>query len=235
MVFLSFMRLPLTEIFTMKNITTLFILFIALTFNSKQASGQSFINVHLGFSLSNLANADIDTGNKLALTPGLGFEFWINDKIGFEPSIDYVPKGANLGVVANVTKFSYRLNYWDVTAFAKYKAFYNPGFHLNIIGGPSYSRIANARERFFRIATLTTTDIPEGDAGIQTSDFGLNLGTELNIPTEYGYLSLRAYYQYGFGNILQIVDSSVVSTRLLNIGLVFKIRTKKLDPEGNGF
>ena len=217
----------------MKNIISL-ILFSSL-FLITDLKGQSFIAIETGFSLSNFRNTNVSTGNKLALTAGLGYEYCINKKIGVQATISFVPKGPNLGVVGNVTQFSYRLNYWEARFLGKYRIGTNPGFNFFLIGGPNVSRIASANERFFRIASLTTQEIPRGTGGISTTDAGINLGAEFNLPTDYGYISFKTYYQYGVGNLLQIIDTSVVSSRMIHFGLSFKIRTKKEDPENPFF
>ena len=58
----------------MKNIISLILLFSSLSLIT-DLKGQSFIAIETGFSLSNFRNTNVSTGNKLALTAGLGYEY----------------------------------------------------------------------------------------------------------------------------------------------------------------
>jgi hypothetical protein len=216
-----------------KYITSLLLIFTIAA--SPQLKGQGSVTIDIGFSLANFGGASIETSNKLALTAGVGYEHWLSERIGLQSSISYMPKGAKLGVVGNLTQFTYRLNYWESLNVVKYKLGTRPDFHISLLAGPNISTVANANIRFFSIATPTTAEVPRGENGVNSLDYGLNLGTEFNLETDYGYLSLKSYYQYGLQKGLLLIDNFRVNNNMLFIGLTFKIGTSKKITEASSY
>ena len=186
------------------------------------ADAQNYFNLKLGTALYSQTNSG---GNpKVGFVSGISYEPKLANKVWLEVGAQYVETGTRLGTVANVTQFTTRLQYIDIPVFVKYTYEVRNFFTWTVYGGPSVGFAIGARNRFFNIGLPVVIDIPiGGNGGLNSTDFGANVGGELNFKTGYGYVSLFTEFQYGLSTVLSDLAGNSLNNIGLNIGLKLKL------------
>lgn len=186
---------------------------------------QNYFNLKLGTALYNQTNSGGTL--KLGFLAGASYEPKIANNVWLEIGGTYVEKGTRLGTIANVTQFTTRLQYIDIPVFAKYTYELRNHFTWSVYGGPSIGFAIGARNRFFTIGQPQVIDIPiGGPEGLNSTDFGLNIGGELNFRTEYGYIGLFAEFQQSLSTALTTINGADIRNIGINLGLKIKIGRK---------
>lgn len=186
---------------------------------------QNYFNIKLGTALYDQSNAG--GSFKLGFLAGASYEPKIANHLWLEFGATYVEKGSNLGTIANVTQFTTRLQYIDIPLFAKYTYELRNHFTWAVYAGPSLGFAIGARNRFFTIGQPQVIDIPIGGPdGVNSTDFALNLGGELNFRTAYGYATLFAEFQQGISTVLTTLNGNDIRNVGINLGLKLKVGRK---------
>ncbi len=197
---------------------------------SQSASGQNYFTTKLGISLSNQSPTG---GNpRFGIATGLGYEYQISKVFWVAGGIDYVNKGTSLGVVANVTEYTRRINYWEVPFSLKYKYFFSPSFQWGFFGGVNIGFANRARDRFFMIGTPQIVELGIGTpTGANRIDFGVHIGGELNFTSDYGQLTMFALFNPSLSSALvDPLGSADLTNNALQAGFIVKIGRAPYDP-----
>ena len=204
---------------------------LGFLFLSWSASGQNYFTTKVGFSLANQS----PTGGspRFGIATGVGYEYQISKVFWVAGGIDYVNKGTFIGVVANVTEYTRRINYWDVPLSLKYKYFFSPSLQWGFFGGVNIGFANRARDRFFSIGTPQIQELGIGTPnGASTVDFGVHIGGELNFTTDYGQLTMFALFNPSLTSaLIDPLGSEELTNNALQAGFLIKFGPAPYDPQ----
>ena len=190
---------------------------------------QDYFLLRFGGTLS--TQSGIESGLKPGLVAGIGYEYQLSNKWWLQSNLDYIQKGADVGVVGNVTQFSNRFEYWEASIYLQNKYFVTENINWSFFGGPNIGITSVAKSRYFRIAQPEIVIYVVGDPnGASQTDFGLNVGADINFRTDYGYLSLYSSFHFGLTKAGNDLFANELSNRVISFGLIGKFGKPLVDP-----
>jgi len=191
-------------------------------------SGQNYFTLKLAASLANQSG----TGGSIqvGVATGLGYEYQISDKLWIASGVDFVNKGTVIGVVANVTQYGRRVNYYEVPLSVKYKYFFSPNFQWGVYGGANIGFNSSGKDRFFSLAQPVERDIA-GEGLVESTEIGVHIGAELNFAVDYGQFSIFAQYQPSLTTaVMDPLFGIDVKNNILQTGFLVKFGKEAINP-----
>ncbi len=215
----------------MKKIMNVAFVFMAVVLFSVNGNAQFKYGGRVGLNVANMAG-DYTDGQEpsmlLSFHVGAVGQYEFSEKFFVSPEINYSAKGFTqeyesrgsiLGIETN-TKFDLtaRLNYIEVPVHVGVKL--TDSFVLKV--GPYFGFLAGVKQEGTTevevAGVVTKTDFSStSDAGINSTDFGLNMGVQVQLPNGFG---VEGRYGLGLSNTAS-EGNDAFQNRVLSFGITY--------------
>ncbi len=192
----------------------LLIILCIVIFTSVNTFSQNSIGIRAGLTSSNWvakSSGLTNTSDRLtAITIGVPFEFQITELFTIQPELNYITKGAInrldlsfFGIPVKTEQIS-KINYLEVPVLGKL-SFRSGTAKLELLFGPSLAYGLDGSTKFTETVNgQTQTDkqsLNFKNDSISRTDFSLNFGLGISIPTGMNRVFFDFRYQLGLTNI----------------------------------
>ena len=200
------------------------------------ASAQVKITGQAGLNFASVSTDDSDAaellGSKLGFSIGAQIEKDINDKLYFTAGANYSSKGNSVEFVTDIPGF-FKIEVTGTTSLNYLEIPINLGFRIGdrvtLQAGPYIGFLAGVSNYYKTTETdyitgetVTAEETDNDKSGISSTDFGLNLGSGINLSESF---AIRLNYGFGMADLNDDASSTYyLKNNVTSVGIAYTFK-----------